>query len=89
MKVDDIRSELNKILKGNEFWDGKVNVVQVTDTSEKTMTIRLLVSAADSPTAWNLRVDVREKMIKFLQENYPESLPRTRVSIQNKDTPRT
>jgi hypothetical protein len=28
------------------LWDGKVKVVQVTDTTEKTVEIRVLVSAA-------------------------------------------
>jgi c-di-GMP-related signal transduction protein len=41
-----------------------------------------LVSAKDSPTAWDLRVFIREKMIEFIQKNYPESLPRTRVVFE-------
>ncbi|MFN2340561.1 MAG: hypothetical protein ABR547_04760 [Halanaerobium sp.] len=51
------------------------------DASEKSMELRILVSADDSPTAWELRVFLREKLIKFIQENYPESLPRSRVEF--------
>ena len=60
-----------------------MNVLQVTDAKEKTLEIRALMSAVDSPTAWDLRVYVREKLIEFLQKNYPESLPRTRIVIAN------
>jgi len=79
--VDKLREAFNGILKDTNLWDGNVGVMQVTDASDKTMEIRALMSAADSPTAWDLRVLVREKLISFLQENYPNSLPRTRVEI--------
>ena len=81
ISVDAIREELDRLLEDNKLWDGKVNVVQVTDAGEKSMELRILVSADDSPTAWELRVFLREKLIKFIQENYPESLPRTRVEF--------
>ena len=80
--VNELRDELTRILEEHALWDRKVNVLQVTDTTEQTMELRALMSAADSPTAWDLRVDVREKLIKFLQENHPESLPKTRVDVK-------
>jgi hypothetical protein len=57
----------------------------VTDARQNTVEIRILVSAKNSPTAWDLRVFIREKMIDFIQKNYPESLPRTRVVMENVD----
>ena len=60
-----------------------MNVLQVTDSKEATVEVRILVSARNSPTAWDLRVYIREKMIEFIQKNYPDSLPRTRVSLLN------
>jgi hypothetical protein len=39
------------------------------------------MSAANSPSAWDLRVNVREKLIDFLQKNYPETLPKSRLDI--------
>ncbi|WP_020528116.1 mechanosensitive ion channel family protein [Flexithrix dorotheae] len=80
---DALREEQTRILNETDLWDGKVNVLQVTDSTEKTVEIRALVSAADSPTAWDLRVLVREKLITFLQKNYPNSLPRSRVVFEN------
>jgi len=79
--VQTIRDELARILKDNKLWDGKVNVVQVTNTTDRTMEVRLLVSAADSSSLWELRCQVREKLIHFVQENYPQSLPRMRAEI--------
>ncbi|MGQ1787260.1 MULTISPECIES: mechanosensitive ion channel family protein [unclassified Saccharicrinis] len=80
---DRLREELTRILKSDENWDGNVNVLQVTDATEKTVEIRALMSAVDSPTAWDLRVSVREKLIEFLQKNYPDSLPKTRLLFDN------
>ncbi len=76
---DQLRKELTRLLQNTNLWDKKVNVLQVTDSKETTVEIRILVSAKNSPTAWDLRVYIREKMIEYIQNNYPESLPRTRV----------
>ena len=48
------------------------------------MEVRVLVSAQDSSSAWDLRVYLREKLIEFIKENYPESLPKTRVEFPDK-----
>jgi small-conductance mechanosensitive channel len=70
---------VDAILEASAHWDGKVKGVLVTNAGERTMEIRALMSAADSGAAWNLRCEVREKLIAFLQKNYPRSLPRLRV----------
>ena len=77
-----LRDELSRLLNESELWDKKVNVLQVTDSKESTLELRILVSAKNSPTAWDLRVYIREKMIEFIQKNYPKSLPRTRVLLE-------
>ena len=79
-----MREELTRVLKSTPLWDGKVNVLQVTDLFQQTMQIRALMSAADSSKLWDLRCLVREKMIDFLQKNYPHCLPKQRLSeLQN------
>ncbi|QIA06734.1 mechanosensitive ion channel family protein [Draconibacterium halophilum] len=83
---DALRAELTRLLNSTPLWDKRVNVLQVTDTKEYGVEIRALMSAKDSPIAWDLRVFIREKMIEFIQKNYPESLPRTRVVFE-KGTP--
>jgi len=80
--VEAVRNQLLKILKQSELWDGRVAGLQVTDSSEKTMSLRALMSAADSSKAWNLRCLIREQLIGFLQENYPESLPHLRAELE-------
>ncbi|CAM3408455.1 mechanosensitive ion channel family protein [Zobellia roscoffensis] len=80
---DALRKELTQILKQTDLWDGEVNNIQVTDSKVNHIEIRALMSAKDSSTAWDLRVHVREKLITFLQQNYPQSLPRTRLRLEN------
>lgn len=80
--VGEVRAELGRILKESPYWDKKVNVLQVTNTTDRSVELRALMSAADSPTAWNLRCEVREKLLDFLQKKYPQSLPRVRVDLQ-------
>jgi small-conductance mechanosensitive channel len=82
LSVDQLREAFMEMLKETDLWDGKVGVLQVTDATERTMEIRALVSAVDSPTAWDLRVLIREKLILYLQEHHPDSLPRTRVELK-------
>jgi small-conductance mechanosensitive channel len=83
---DKIREEQTRILNNTDLWDGNVDVVQVTDTKPNYVEIRCLVSSKDSPTGWDLRVHVREKLIEYLQENYPESIARTtRLTVERKE----
>ena len=69
-----------RVLAAAKKWDKRVNSVQVTDLKEHTMEIRCLMSAANSGDAFNLRCVVREKMIAFIRENYPEAFPRMRFT---------
>lgn len=90
VSFDALREELTRILKSTDLWDGKVNVLQVTDSRAQHVEIRALMSAKDSPTAWDLRVYVRENLITFLQQKYPESLAHSRIYVKNmEDTENT
>ena len=80
--LDALRGELTRILSDSPSWDGKVNALQVTDAKERTLELRALMSAADASLAWDLRCEVREKLIRFVQNNYPASLPRVRASLE-------
>jgi small-conductance mechanosensitive channel len=80
---DELRKELTRILKSDKNWDGRVNVLQVTDSTEKSVEVRALMSSADASSGWDLRVNVREQLIKFLQQNYPDCLPKSRVELSN------
>ena len=79
--VEAIREELQHILEGAEWWDRKVCGLQVTNTSERTVELRALMSAEDASLAWNLRCHVREKLVEFVRANYPHALPRLRAEL--------
>ncbi len=76
--VEIIRAKFNDILKQSNKWDGNVAALQVTDFKEGSMELRCLMSARSAGTAFDLRCDVREKLIDFLQKEHPEALPRSR-----------
>lgn len=82
--VRAVREELQRILEQSDDWDGQVSGVQVTDTTEQTMAVRALMSASDASRLWNLRCQVREKLIDFIQREFPESLPRFRAEFSEK-----
>jgi small-conductance mechanosensitive channel len=79
--VEAIRTELEKIVRESRDWDGEVCGVQVTDAGPQGIEVRALVSAADASKAWDLRCEVREKLIAFLQEHHPDCLPRVRIDL--------
>lgn len=81
--IEPIRTELTRVLQTTDLWDGRVNVVHVTDNKESVLEVRLLVSAANSGEMWDLRCFVREKMIEFINDKYPNSFPRTRVNLES------
>lgn len=76
--IEEVRTELCRILKNSDKWDGLVCGLQVTNVTERTVELRALMSAHDSPAAWDLRCEVREKLIEFIQKKYPDALPKVR-----------
>ncbi|MHB8541506.1 MAG: mechanosensitive ion channel family protein [Candidatus Acidiferrales bacterium] len=76
--VDEVRNELRRICESSKLWQGKVCELQASDATEHTVQLRALVDARNSNDIWDLRCLVREKLIQFLQEKYPGSLPRAR-----------
>ncbi|RTL52999.1 MAG: mechanosensitive ion channel [Bradyrhizobiaceae bacterium] len=80
--IDALRKKLDDIVRGSGLWDGQVVVLQVSDAKESTMELRALVSARSAPAAWDLRCEVREQLIAYLQEHHPEALPRSRQVLE-------
>ncbi len=77
-----LRAELERLCKEAPEWDHRVCVLQVTETTERAMQLRALVSSSDSGLNWDLRCKVREGLIQFIQQNYPDCLPRARVALE-------
>jgi small-conductance mechanosensitive channel len=80
--VDELRAELRRILESTDLWLGEVCVLQVSDAREHTVELRALADARDSGSAWDLRCLIREKLIAFIRDRYPEALPRARVELE-------
>lgn len=81
MPLDPLREELDRILATAPEWDQRVKVLQLTDVSERTIQIRVLVSARSSGLAFDLRCRVREALVAFMQREYPDCLPQTRALL--------
>ena len=76
--VSAVREKFKEILNASDRWDGNVATVQVNDFKESSMELRLLMSARSAGQVSELRAEVREKLIEFLQREHPEALPRSR-----------
>jgi len=85
--VESLRKKLDEIVRSSPLWSGKVVVLQVVEALPTTIQLRALVSARDSGQAWDLRCYVREKLIEFLQTEYPHGLPRQRLEIDGQTLP--
>lgn len=82
--IETIRNKLSEIAKQSKLWNGEVVNLQVSDCKETTIELRALVSADSASAAWDLRCEVREKLIDFLQREHPYALPRRRYEAADK-----
>ncbi|WP_334165232.1 mechanosensitive ion channel family protein [Phenylobacterium sp.] len=83
--VETVRRKLEEIARASPHWDGRVCVLQVTELRERTMELRCLVSSASAGAAFDLRCEVREKLIGWLQAELPQALPRERQVLHPSD----
>ena len=80
--VEIVRQEFRRVLESTPLWNRRVCVLQVSDSDRYTMQLRALMDVRNSSDAWDLRCLVRERLIDFLQKNYPGSLPRYRGEVE-------
>lgn len=78
--LEGLRAELQRYVESSPNWDGRLANIQVTDAVGGVVQLRVLVSAHDGATLWDLRTGVREALVVYLQRHHPDSLPRTRIS---------
>lgn len=84
--IEPLRRKLSEIAAGSKLWDGDVVNLAVTDLTERTMQVRCLVSARNAGEAFDLRCEVREKMLAYLQAEMPHALPRDRFDLSGART---
>lgn len=87
MPLQPLREEFGRLLRASERWDSVTESVQTVDAGERGQQVRFLMSATDSSILWDLRCEIREGLIGFLQANYPEHLPRVRGELVSGEAP--
>ena len=78
VSIDGIRDEAKRIVSESVLWDKRVFAVQVTDWKTDSVEIRILVSADSSSKLFDLRCEVREKLLTYLQQREPSPFPKIR-----------
>ncbi|MFS0866533.1 mechanosensitive ion channel family protein [Microbacterium sp. 179-B 1A2 NHS] len=76
-----MRAHLDTVLAQTSLWDRRASVLQVTDAVGGYVRVRILVTAADAPTLFDLRCIVREAMVLWVQRTMPAGLPVQRVLL--------
>ena len=79
--IDRLRSKLEAIVHASIHWDGDVVSLVVIDITERTAKIRCTASAKNASAAFDLKCEIREKMLAFMRDECPEALPRDRVDV--------
>lgn len=85
--VKAMRVELQRIVEASEAWDGRTAGLQITDMTGGKMEVRAVVSAATSGLLWDLRCEVREKMVEWIQNEVPYAMTRMRVEPEPTSAP--
>lgn len=80
--VDQVRQEFHRFLETTDLWDRRVANCVVTDATGGYLQIRFVASAEDSDNQWSLRCAIREHIVEWVRENYPDALPSTRVIVE-------
>jgi small-conductance mechanosensitive channel len=83
MPLDPLRAELRRLCEAAPEWDRRVCVLQLVDASDRAVQLRALVSAADSGRAWDLRCRIREGLVAYVQNRFPDYLPHLRASLHD------
>jgi len=79
--VSRLRQRLEAAVRESKLWDGAVVNLQVTEASPRAIELRALVSARSAPQSWDLRCEIREKLLAFIREEMPEAFPRERAML--------
>lgn len=82
--IEEMRRKLNDLLNESAYWDRRVAALQVVEAEERTLKIRALMSARNAAAAWDLRCQIREQMITWLQNEHPNALPRVRLEAPHR-----
>ncbi|CAM3276099.1 mechanosensitive ion channel [Paracoccus nototheniae] len=85
--IPALRTEAERIVRASSLWDRDVFALQVTDFRETVSEVRILASARNAGRAFDLRCEIREHLLAYLQQHQPQAMPRHRGSIDLNATP--
>src|SRR5215469_2175681 len=73
--IEKLRAKVIEIIKASPYWDGDVAKLQVQEARASSLELRAIATARSSSAVSELRYEIREKVIAFLQQEYPQCLP--------------
>lgn len=76
MPIEPLRQELKRIAEASPLWDGRAQKIQVANISETSVELRIQVSATNADNLSDLRAEVREKLLTYIQTNHPQHFPK-------------
>ncbi|MFD6096262.1 mechanosensitive ion channel family protein [Nocardiopsis flavescens] len=80
--IAELREEAGRLITSSDNWDGRSWSCQVVDITENgEVMVRVVATAADTGAQWNIACEIREHLIGWLVEHYPQSLPRNRTEV--------
>lgn len=85
LPLEGVRAYLRREVEKSAFWDRKVFGLQVTNSDDRSMEIRVLASAPDSGASFNLQCELREKAIDYIRRHHPDCLPKIRSEQRRVD----
>ena len=84
--IPRLRAKYEEIVRASPRWDGRAFVLQVTDMKpEGCIEVRILATARDAPTTFDLRCDLREALLAYIRDEMPEALFRNRAKLEGDD----
>jgi small-conductance mechanosensitive channel len=81
MPLAPLRTELQRLCEASVHWDKRLAKIQVTEAGPHAMQLRCLVTSASASASWDLRCEVREGLLDFVQREYVQFLPRQRAEV--------
>lgn len=85
--VDQGRHALKGIIENSPLWDRRFWNLQVSDATDKAIQLRVLATSSDSSKSWDLRCEIREKFLAYIQRHHADDLPRYRGEISQLPVP--
>ncbi len=81
--LDVIEAEFERVLTADPRWNRHSKGFVLFEVQERSLQLRLTVSADDPDQLFDLRAAVRRAMMDFLRREHPQSLPHLRAEVRD------